>query len=77
MATKVTVVTSPRNRISINNQERTVIRSVGISPTIGTSLAGLTDVDVSMASQNDTLVYEESVGKFVAQELPVVNGGTF
>lgn len=77
MATKVTVVTSPRNRISINNQERTVIRSVGISPTIGKSLAGLTDVDVSMASQNDTLVYEESVGKFVAQELPVVNGGTF
>lgn len=74
MATKVTVVTSPRNRISINNQERTLIRSVGIS---GTSLAGLTDVDVSAASQNDTLVYEESVGKFVAQELPVVNGGTF
>lgn len=77
MTTKVTVVTSPRNRISINNQERTLIRSVGISPTIGTSLAGLTDVDASDPNNNETLVYDETTGKYVIKTLPIINGGIY
>lgn len=32
MAIKVSVVSSPKNRISINKQDRTTVRTIGIAP---------------------------------------------
>jgi hypothetical protein len=77
MAVKVTVVSPSKNRISINNQDRTQIRTVGIIPENSNSLDGLSDVDASDPDNNETLVYDEVSGKYVVKTLPVVNGGTF
>lgn len=66
MATKVSVITNPGNRISINNQLGSV-----------TKLSQLSDVDTSNKANNDVLVYEENSGKFVSKILPVVDGGSF
>lgn len=75
MATKVTVITPSKNRVSINNQQRSTIRSVGISS--GNKLSGLIDVDATDPNNNETLVYDSATGKYVIKELPIVNGGTF
>jgi hypothetical protein len=69
MATKVSIITNPGNRISINNQ-------LGIGD-LPTRLAGLTDVDISARENNDVLVYDENSGKFVSKVIPVVDGGNF
>jgi hypothetical protein len=79
MAIKVTVVSDNKNRISINNQNRTSIRTVAIMPDISASgsLASLSDVDASDPDNNETLVYDEASGKYVVKTLPNINGGTF
>lgn len=65
-------------RVSINNQNRSTIRTVGIAPKSGVDqLTELKDVDASDADNNETLVYDEVSGKFVVKTLPIVNGGTF
>jgi hypothetical protein len=74
MGTKVTVTSTSKNRVSINNQQRATIRTVGIS---ANKLSGLLDVDASSPDNNDTLVYDSATGKYVIKELPIVNGGTF
>lgn len=79
MAVKVTVVSDNKNRISINNQNRTSIRTVAITPDIGvlTSLSSLTDVNATDPNENETLVYDEASGKYVVKTLPNISGGTF
>ena len=77
MAVKVTVLSTPKNRISINKQDRKQIRSVGVSPENASTLSGLKDVDASDPDNNETLVYDEATGKYVIKTLPIVNGGTF
>lgn len=78
MGTKVTVISTPKNRVSVNNQQRATIRTVTIAPEqISNRLSGLTDVDTSSPDNNDTLVYDSATGKYVIKELPIVNGGTF
>ncbi len=74
MGTKVTVTSTSKNRVSINNQQRATIRTIGIS---ANKLSGLLDVDASSPDNNDTLVYDSATGKYVIKELPIVNGGTF
>jgi len=74
MGTKVTVITPSKNRVSINNQQRATIRTVGVSTN---KLSGLLDVDASSPDNNDTLVYDSATGKYVIKELPLINGGTF
>ena len=74
MGTKVIVTSTSKNRVSINNQQRATIRTVGIS---ANKLSGLLDVDASSPDNNDTLVYDSATGKYVIKELPIVNGGTF
>lgn len=64
MATKVSVITNPGNRISINNQ-------------LGNKLSQLLDVDISTKANNDVLVYEESSDKFVSKVIPIISGGDF
>lgn len=72
---KVTINSSSPNRVSINSVKITQARTVGVGP--ASSLAGLADIDVSEASNNETLVYDESTQKFVVKPLPTVSGGEF
>lgn len=68
---KINVVTAPKNRVQVSN------RGVVGGGSGARTLRELEDVDATQASQNDTLVYEEALGKFVVEELPRINGGTF
>lgn len=79
MAIKVTVVSDNKNRISINNQNRTSIRTVAVTPDIsaGRSLALLSDVDASDPDNNETLVYDSSTQKYVVKTLPTIDGGSY
>lgn len=77
MATKVVVRSSSPNRISINNQQRSTIRTVGIASASTNKLESLVDVDASDPDNNETLVYDASSGKYVIKSLPAVDGGTF
>lgn len=78
-AVNVTVNSVSPNRVSVNNQERTSIRTVGVIPTIDfvNRLALLTDVDASDPNDNETLVYDQTLDKYVIKTLPIVDGGTF
>lgn len=78
MGLKVLVTSTPKNRVSINSQQRETIRAVGIAPLASQNyLAGLLDVDAIDPDNNETLVYDAASGKYVIKELPVLNGGTF
>lgn len=84
MAVKVTVVSPGKNRVSINNQDKKEVRTIGLFPSVEgiinslpNELKKLKDVDASDADTNETLVYDESSGKYVVKELPIINGGTF
>lgn len=70
---KITVTSTPKNRILINNRTGGL---GGGSSTIDT-IVELKDVDASSLDNNETLVYDEVSDKFVVKELPIVNGGTF
>ena len=75
---KVTVVTPPGNRVSINNQQRETVRTVGLGSGGGASmLAQLTDVDATDSDGNEVLVYDEASGKYVIKTLPIVDDGSF
>jgi hypothetical protein len=76
MAVKVTVNSVSPNRVSINNQQRTTIRSVGLANQ-ETRLENLTDVDASDPDNNEILVYDETLNKYVIKTLPNLDGGTF
>lgn len=78
MSIKVTVVSPPKNRISINKQDRNTIRTVGLASESGVdTLVQLSDVDASDVDNNETLVYDETTGKFVVKVLPIINGGSY
>jgi hypothetical protein len=77
MSIKVTVNSVPKTRVSINNQQRETIRTVGILPSITNKLEDLLDVDASDADDNETLVYDATTGKYVVREIPIINGGDF
>ena len=79
MAVKATVISTPKNRVSINNPQRAEIRTVGITPltTLINSFRGLSDVNATSLANNNTVVYDSASDKFVVKELPVLNGGTF
>ena len=76
MAVKVTVNSVSPNRVSINNQQRTTIRSVGLANQ-ETKLENLSDVDASDPDNNEILVYDETLNKYVIKTLPNLDGGTF
>lgn len=80
MSIRVSVNSVPKTRVSINNQQRETIRSVGIvAPTVESvqNLADLNDVNASSPDNNDVLVYDSASNKYVIKELPILNGGTF
>ena len=76
MAVKVTVNSVSPNRVSINNQQRTTIRSVGLANP-ESKLENLSDVDASDPDNNEILVYDETLNKYVIKTLPNLDGGTF
>lgn len=81
MGVKVTVNSVPKNRISINNQQKKTVRTVNVIPPNifeqTNELRTLTDVNATDLDNNEVLVYDEATDKFVIKELPVLNGGTF
>lgn len=78
MGVRVTVNSVPKNRISINNQQKKSIKTVAIAAQAGArTLAELTDVDASDPDNNETLVYDEASGKYVVKVLPNLDGGIF
>ena len=78
MAVKVTVNSVSPNRVSINNQQRTTIRTVAITPAVQEGrLANLSDVDATDPDNNEILVYDEILNKYVIKILPKLDGGTF
>lgn len=67
----VVVNTAPKNRISVT-------KGGGAGGGGGSEyLTQLKDVDASDVDNNETVVYDQSAGKFVIKELPVINGGEF
>ncbi len=76
MAIRVTVNSVPKNRVSINNQQRDTIRTVGIAPGNG-SIDTLQDVNATNKGNNHTLVYDTASGKYIVREMPVLDGGTY
>ena len=77
MVVKVTVNSPSKTRISINNQDRNQIRTVGITPEKTDTIAALKDVDASDPDNNETLIYDEASGKYVVKTLPIIDGGIF
>lgn len=77
MGIKVLVNSNPRDRISINSQNRTSVRTIAITPKNYNKLSDLTDVDGSNPDDKETLVYDAATGKYVVKELPRVDGGIF
>lgn len=77
MGTKVILNSTTPNRVSINNQQRSTIRTVAIGAIQSKSLGELSDVDVTDSDNNEVLVYDESLNKYVIKTLPNVDGGTF
>ena len=81
MSVKVVVNSIPKYRVSIDNQNQKIIRTVGVGGDVLISgvdqLVELTDVDASSLDEGETVVYEANTGTFVIKTLPIVDGGTF
>lgn len=77
MGTKVLINSTTPNRVSINNQQRTTVRTVAVASSQINRLSLLTDVDASDADNNEVLVYDETLNKYVIKTIPAVDGGTF
>jgi len=75
--TKVAINTVSPIRVSINNQQAKPVRTVAVASAQNKTLGGLEDVDTTGAHNNEALVYDESLNKFVVKPLPVVDGGSF
>lgn len=78
MAIKVTVNSVPTIRVSVNDQTRETIRTVGVGVgALASTLSGLTDVDTTGKVNNATLVYDSSSNKYIVKILPILDGGEF
>ena len=81
MAIKAIVNTSPGNRVSINSQQRSTVRTIGIGviPALAQidNLVELNDVVSINPANNDTLVYDSTTAKYTIKTLPIVDGGSF
>jgi hypothetical protein len=68
---KIVVTSTPKNRILINTFNGTG-GGGGVQ-----NFTQLKDVDASDADDKETVVYDAASGKFVVEELPIINGGEF
>jgi len=84
MATNVTINNNPGTTVSLKPANKT-FASVSVSPSSNISLGDLTNVDVSGASQNEVLVFDQANNKFVVEQYVIdantnianIQGGTF
>lgn len=81
MAIKAVINTSPGNRVAINSQQKSTVRTVGIGviPPLAQidRLVELTDVSSVNPANNQTLVYDSATAKYTIKTLPIVDGGSF
>ena len=68
MGTKVLINSTTPNRVSINNQQRSTVRTVAVASSQVNRLSQLTDVDVSDADNNEVLIYDETLNKYVIKK---------
>lgn len=71
------VFTSPQIRVSVSNQNRTTVRTVGVAAKTRFKLNEMEDIDASDPDNNETLVYDSSTNKYVVKTLPALDGGTY
>jgi hypothetical protein len=65
-------------KISINNQQRTTVRSVSTSAlTTVTQLSQLLDVNASDPDNNEVLVYDATTQNYIIKTLPAIDGGSY
>jgi hypothetical protein len=78
MKVKVLVDSTNTNRISINGQKRTTVRTVGVSA-LGQRavLSELDDVDASSPNSGEVLVYDAALQLYVIKTLPALDGGFY
>lgn len=78
MSIKVQVNSTGNYRVGVSDQQRPTVRTVNVIPLIPTNqLANLTDVDSTGLSEGDSLVYNETTGKFETKQIEIIAGGTF
>lgn len=79
MAIKATVNSTTVSRVSVKGVNKTQTKTISISPPVTGRADNVDGVDFDLSSRvnNNTIVYDSSVDKFVSKELPIVNGGTF
>jgi hypothetical protein len=84
MATTVVITNTPATTVSLKPANKTVA-SVSVAPSSNISLGDLNNVDVSGASQNEVLVFDQANNKFVVEQYVIdantnianIQGGTF
>mgnify|MGYP003345774880 CR=1 FL=1 len=84
MATSVIINNNPGTTVSLKPANKT-IASVSVKPSSNISLGDLTNVDVSGASQNEVLVFDQANNRFVVEQYVIdantnianIQGGTF
>ena len=84
MATNVIITNNPGTTVSLKPANKT-FASVSVTPSSNISLGDLTNVDVSGASQNEVLVFDQANNKFVVEQYVIdantnianIQGGTF
>ena len=76
----ITVRTTPKSRISINSggNKKLIVNTGAGGPASGIdTIQELKDVDASDVDNNETLVYDDTSGKFVVKTMPLIDGGSF
>lgn len=66
-------------RISVNAGNATRVQSIQYLPTAAAySIAGASDIEILNTANNESvLTYDSNTNKFVVQNVPRLNGGTF
>ena len=84
MATTVTISNNPATTVSLKPASKT-FASVSLAPSSNISLGNLTNVDVSGAENNEVLIFNQTLNKFVVSPITLdantiitnINGGLF
>jgi hypothetical protein len=84
MATTVVITNTPATTVSLKPANKT-IASVSVAPSSNISLGDLNNVDVSGASQNEVLVFDQANNSFIVAPYVIdantnianIQGGTF
>ena len=84
MATTVTISNNPATTVSLKPASKS-FASVSVAPSSNISLGSLTNVDVSGAENNEVLIFNQALNKFVVSPITLdantvitnINGGLF